>query len=500
MTPTETVAEAHRRYRGAVERAASRILRDREDASDIASEAFLAMLERGPRDRQAALAWLLTTARRRALNVIRDRQRAARRAPAPPGDDADPRVTDERLTRLVAAAMARLSERDQAAVLLRFVQDCSPGEIAGTLGISVPASRVVVHRAVKRLRVETVRLLCEHHRVEQSCATRLAKLASAGIPTGHQDCSPCASVADEITALAAHSLIPVAAAPLIDSVASRARDAIASVKPRWTGAESHAAEAVAALIIATGLVAPSPSAATTGPAFPRVTAPVIDDRTAGAMRSPNATGPLALAQPAAAAKGVAVRDADGDAHELVGPPPHVEVLGTTVRLPDALDRSARGGNDIRSFVTYTEATSGGEVLVFLIGLAGPAAKDSIFTVSWSFDATACTGTATTQTASTAAPEPSQSLSASCPSEQIIRIGDETEPTSWYEPLVPHLRGDVIEIRIPLGDLRDGLAELLRPGRTLTALVATSNEFAGVVSTQVDQAPDEGGIRYTIGGR
>ncbi|HVL91138.1 MAG TPA: sigma-70 family RNA polymerase sigma factor [Actinomycetota bacterium] len=505
MTPPETVADAHHRYRGAVERAAARILRDREDASDIASETFLTMLERGPRDRQAALAWLLTTARNRALNLVRDRQRAARRHLMLVEDFEEPAVSDERLASLVASAMSRLSDRDQAAVLLRFVDDCSPQEIAATLGTSVAASRVVVHRAVKRLRVETVRVLAEHHGVDGACASRLAKAASDGIPAPHAGCSPCSSVADEITALAAHSLLPVGAAPVLHSIAGRAREVIAAVKPRLGGAESHAAEAFAALLLATGLAAPSlPAAQTAAPiAAPPATTRIAPVRTIPSVSADRAQQPMAARQrPAVAAAPTLAEDAEGDVQPLVAPPPGVVVVGKTLRLPDAFDRSADAGTDIRSFAAYTEADDAGEAetLVFLIRMAGTVARSASFEVTWHFEGTACTADAVHDTYGSRTENDRARLAVTCPAEALIRMNPKDNHTTWYVDLVPTTRGDIVEVRVPLRGLPHGLDAILHPGRTLTGLIATTYAATGLVMSDVDRAPDKDGVRYTIGTR
>lgn len=500
MTPPDTVADAHSRYRGAVERAAARILRDREDASDVASEAFVAMLERGPQDRQAALAWLLTTARNRALNLVRDRQRAARRALMVLDEHEAPGISDDRPATLIAAAMARLSERDQAAVLLRFVNDCPQDEIAATLGVSVAASRVVVHRAIKRLRIETVRILAAHHGAQASCESRLAKLASGGIPAGHDGCAPCTSVSDEISALAAHSMIPAGAAPLLQSLTTRARDAIASMTPRVSGAESFAAEALAAVIIVTGLIAPSLPArhgVAGTPVAAQASAP--RPRTAAALAA--VARPAAAARPASKIGPVTVADAEGDGETLVGPPPGVTVLGKTIRLPDALDPSAGGGNDIRSFSAYTQAGKDGrpETLVFLIGMADDVGDQSSFDVTWNYAGTDCSGDVGVSTYNGAS-DPTAWLRSSCMTPLTDINLMESEQSSWSVDLTPRIRGTVIEITIPLRTLTDGLEKLLRPGATLTGLTALSSVAQGALFTEMDRAPDSDGITYTIGRR
>lgn len=502
MTPRDTVADAHRRYRHAVERAAARILRDHDEAGDVASEAYLAMLERGPDDRRAALSWLLTTARNRALNVVRDRQRAARRPLEIPQPPADAPLVDTRQTDLVSRAMATLSERDQAAVLMRYVSEASPAEIAETLGVTVPVARVVVHRAIKRLRTQTVLLLAGHHGAGRECAARLQRQASSGIPTGHDQCGACAAVADEIAALTAHSLLPVAALPAARHAASRLQEFAASLKTHVHGWESRTAEAAAVLLIATGMVTPGATPATAS-------------RPSVAVAAPRSSTPVALPAPKPAAPGIRriaaatpdpttlATDAEGDTTGLVGPPPGVTVLGTTLRLPDALNGSAERGHDIRSIAAYTQAGRDGapETLVFLLGMAEAPPRNSTFTINWTFEGTQCTGGATTQTGDQMSDQTVAWLSAAC-TEELGDVADlERRPASWYQTLTPSVQGGVVAVRIPLRALEDGMRELFAPGAVLSDLFAASQAGTGGVYSAVDQAPDgDEGLRYTIGSR
>lgn len=502
MTPRETVADAHRRYRLAVERAAARIVRDRDEAGDVASEAFLAMLERGPDDRQAALAWLLTTARNRALNVVRDRQRAARRPLDIPEPAADAPIADAHQADLVARALSTLSERDQAAVVMRYVAEASPAEIADALGVTAPVARVVVHRATKRLRAETVRLLAGHHGADRACAERLQKLASNGIPASHDGCGACTAVADEIAALAAHSILPVAVLPVARHAAARLREFAASIKPHLSGLESRTAEAAAVLMIATGLVAPGVAPAASSPVRPVAAS---QQRAARIAARANPIVPQARSRVAAALPGnkTIVTDADGDAQPLVGPPAGVRVLGRTLQLPDPLNRSENRGHDIRSFATYTEAGRDGrpETLVFLMGMAAAPPRGSYYTVNWLFEGTDCTGDAGSQTASDAYGAEAASLTVSCAEPLTVITDPNHRAPSWTVEMTPSFDGHVVAFRVPLRGLEEDLRELFAPGRTLTGLTATASTSVGIGYRSVDQAPDDGtGVRYTIGER
>src|SRR6266478_5229540 len=79
MTPPEEVTRAFALHRRRIEAIAARILRDAEEASDVASETFISLIENGPDDPDSVAAWLNVSARNRALNRLRARSRAQRR-------------------------------------------------------------------------------------------------------------------------------------------------------------------------------------------------------------------------------------------------------------------------------------------------------------------------------------------------------------------------------------------------------------------------------------
>jgi RNA polymerase sigma-70 factor (ECF subfamily) len=104
-----------------------------------------------------ARAYLLTVARNVFLDTQRRTARHARALKemeqAPPDSVSDP---DERveLARTLKA-LGNLSEGERTALLLRVDHDLSYDEIAASLGISVAAAKVRVHRA--RLRLASAR-------------------------------------------------------------------------------------------------------------------------------------------------------------------------------------------------------------------------------------------------------------------------------------------------------------------------------------------------------
>jgi len=155
----------YRRYLARVYSYAYYELRDHHDAEDATERTFLAALanlsrfeERArPEDGEAASTfrvWLFRIAR----NVVANHRRAARRHPQTPLDEALalPGLADveaEATHRDEAAAawraVQRLPDDRRRAVVLRFVEDLSTSEIAGILGRSEGAVRVLLHRALR---------------------------------------------------------------------------------------------------------------------------------------------------------------------------------------------------------------------------------------------------------------------------------------------------------------------------------------------------------------
>jgi RNA polymerase sigma-70 factor (ECF subfamily) len=159
--------DLYRRYVAAVYSFAYYELGDHHAAEDATARTFLAALanlgrfeERArPADADGASTfkvWLFQIAR----NVIANERRAARRRPAAPLDDAaaaiviDPLDMEGDAVRRDEAATAwravgRLPGDRRRAVVLRFVDEMSTAEIAGVMGRSEGAIRVLLHRALK---------------------------------------------------------------------------------------------------------------------------------------------------------------------------------------------------------------------------------------------------------------------------------------------------------------------------------------------------------------
>jgi RNA polymerase sigma-70 factor, ECF subfamily len=154
----------YRKYVAQVYNFAVYELRDHHEAEDATERTFLAALANLPRFREQARAdepdgastfriWLFRIAR----NVIAERRRARRRPEGPleaalnVPDPLD--VERSAVTRDEAAAAWRAVDRldgdRRRAVVLRFVHEMSTAEIAGILGRSDGAVRVLLHRAMR---------------------------------------------------------------------------------------------------------------------------------------------------------------------------------------------------------------------------------------------------------------------------------------------------------------------------------------------------------------
>jgi RNA polymerase sigma factor (sigma-70 family) len=138
------VAEVFRHEYGRIVAGVLRIVRDVDAAEELAQEAFAQALDRWPVDGTPARpgAWLLTTARRRALDRLRRARRAEARAgalayetgldaPDEVPDVSDPEaITDDRLRLIFTCCHPGLPPDSRVALTLRLVGGLSTAEIA----------------------------------------------------------------------------------------------------------------------------------------------------------------------------------------------------------------------------------------------------------------------------------------------------------------------------------------------------------------------------------
>ena len=134
-------------------------LPDDADAEDVTSDVFLrAHRSLGSYDpgQGSSRAWLIGIARHAVADWWRRRGREDLVAELPllEADDGDPATAIGRREDAegVQALLELLSEREQEALRLRFAAELPSAEVGAAMGISAPAARMLVHRAVTKLR------------------------------------------------------------------------------------------------------------------------------------------------------------------------------------------------------------------------------------------------------------------------------------------------------------------------------------------------------------
>jgi len=123
------------------------------DAQDAWSETFLSALRAYPRlrPRSDVRAWLVTIARRKAIDQIRARARAPRPVAEPPDSPAEQRAPTPPDAAL-RAALDALPPKQRGAVVYRYLGDLPYAEVARLLGCSEVAARRSAADGIAKLR------------------------------------------------------------------------------------------------------------------------------------------------------------------------------------------------------------------------------------------------------------------------------------------------------------------------------------------------------------
>jgi RNA polymerase sigma factor (sigma-70 family) len=184
----DAFAELYSRHFDKVYDFSLRILRDRDDAADVAQETFMkAMAALSPKQKRAAFStWLFTIARNTALNRLRSRKTT----PQGEGDDERPyaRVDESRLASPEQAAQAReladlvwqaaaaLDAKQYSVLDLHLRQGLESAEIAEVLRTSKNNAYVMMNRLKNGLE-ESVTTLVMARRGRRECADLNALLS-----------------------------------------------------------------------------------------------------------------------------------------------------------------------------------------------------------------------------------------------------------------------------------------------------------------------------------
>ena len=124
----------------------------REEAEDCFQETFMAALRAYPelRPRSNLRSWILTIARRKAI----DARRARARRPVPVEEPPERAAAPDGLADHGGLwhAVLELPAKQRAAVLLRFAVDLPHRDVARVLGCSEEAARRSTHEGLRKLR------------------------------------------------------------------------------------------------------------------------------------------------------------------------------------------------------------------------------------------------------------------------------------------------------------------------------------------------------------
>lgn len=170
------------RYRSPLINFLYRMVRDREQAEDLAQEVFLRVYRAREEYVPSAkfTTWLFRIATNLALNSVRDNRHrkmevsidAPITADAEDGDekpfevadkhpDIEQHLVEEARKKMIRRAIEKLPEKQRAAVLLHKYQELDYGEIAKILSCSESALKSLLFRAYEALRVELAPLVAQ---------------------------------------------------------------------------------------------------------------------------------------------------------------------------------------------------------------------------------------------------------------------------------------------------------------------------------------------------
>ena len=146
------------RYRPAIERICRRLCKDESQVDDVIQETYVAILRNlgSFRGEAGFLTWVYTIARthrgRASRSAARDRGRQELLAGLgevgrPIDLGPDELVAGREVSRALERALSPLAAVDRDIVVMREIEGRSAAEIAGLVGLSVPAVKTRLHRA-----------------------------------------------------------------------------------------------------------------------------------------------------------------------------------------------------------------------------------------------------------------------------------------------------------------------------------------------------------------
>jgi RNA polymerase sigma factor (sigma-70 family) len=164
----DDLAEVYAQHLPAVWRYVRARVPSHADAEDVTSEVFVRAAEGWERydaRRGSIAAWLLGIAhhvvadwwRRRRSAIPSDRIDAAAGHPSDSAPDPEDAVLAAAARAELRSYLGQLTEKERDAVALRFGAGLKAAEVGAVLGVSETAARMLVYRAVSKLRAVIVR-------------------------------------------------------------------------------------------------------------------------------------------------------------------------------------------------------------------------------------------------------------------------------------------------------------------------------------------------------
>jgi RNA polymerase sigma factor (sigma-70 family) len=201
--PFRTLMERHARM---VYGTVLRMARDHSLAEDATQAVFILLSRKGsslPADTILA-GWLYRTARFVALGALRNQKRRLDYDSRAAAMNEPPCPESENIPSFLEEAMALLADKERDAIVLRFLEEKTFAEVAQALGITEPAAKMRVGRALDKLRLAFGRI-----GTPVSVAVLLAGLATCGAsaaPAGIASATLAAAKSGTTTDLVAQSI------------------------------------------------------------------------------------------------------------------------------------------------------------------------------------------------------------------------------------------------------------------------------------------------------
>jgi RNA polymerase sigma-70 factor (ECF subfamily) len=168
--------------RGWVQRLARSLARDAASAEDVTQESWLRALRMPPEHAGNLRSWFGFLVRRTAKDRARGEERRTAREESvarPPSSDSSPAESLERveLVRELAEALTKLAEPYRTVVVMRYLEEREPREIARLLGINAATVRSRLSRGLAMLRGDLER---RHGKGREGLLSALALFAPRG--------------------------------------------------------------------------------------------------------------------------------------------------------------------------------------------------------------------------------------------------------------------------------------------------------------------------------